>query len=49
MIHLIVGNTGAGKKTYAHKLNREIDGVVFSIDKWNKILFLPDKKPEDRL
>ena len=49
MIHLIVGNTGSGKTTYAQKLKAETNGIVFSIDKWNKILFLPDKRDEDGL
>jgi len=49
MIHLIVGNTGAGKTTYAHKLKSENKGVIFSVDKWNKTLFLPDKKASDGL
>lgn len=49
MIHLIVGNTGSGKTTYSNDLKTKTDGIVFSIDKWNKILFLPDKKPEDGL
>ncbi len=47
MIHLIVGNTGSGKTTYANKLKKEIGGVVFSIDKWNNVLFIPDKKEDD--
>lgn len=49
MIHLIVGNTGSGKTTYANELKRKINGVVFSIDTWNNTLFLPDKKPTDGL
>jgi len=49
MIHLIVGNTGSGKTTYANKLKKEIGGVIFSIDKWNNILFIPDKNEEDGL
>ena len=49
MIHLIVGNTGSGKTTYANKLKKEIGGVVFSIDKWNNVLFIPDKKEDDGL
>jgi len=49
MIHLIVGNTGSGKTTYSQKLKDEIDGVVYSIDKWNNTLFLPDKKEDDGL
>lgn len=49
MIHLIVGNTGSGKTTYANELKRRIDGIVFSIDKWNNTLFVPDKKKEDGL
>ena len=49
MINLIVGNTGAGKTTYANELKKETKGVIFSIDKWNNILFLPDKKPTDGL
>lgn len=49
MIHLIVGNTGSGKTTYANELKRRINGIIFSIDKWNNTLFLPDKTPEDGL
>lgn len=49
MIHLIVGNTGAGKTTYSNQLKKEVKGLIFSIDKWNKILFLKDKKEEDGL
>ncbi|SFD05191.1 AAA family ATPase [Algibacter pectinivorans] len=49
MIHLIVGNTGAGKTTYAKALKEKTKGIVFSIDAWNKTLFLEDKKPEDGL
>ncbi len=49
MIHLIVGNTGSGKTTYSQKLKNGNNAVIFSIDKWNKTLFLPDKKEEDGL
>jgi len=49
MIHLIVGNTGSGKTTYSNILKQQTKGVIFSIDKWNKILFLPDKKETDGL
>lgn len=49
MIHLIVGNTGSGKTTYANKLKNKTGGIVFSIDKWNNTLFLADKKAEDGL
>lgn len=49
MIHLIVGNTGSGKTTYATELKSKTNGVVFSIDQWNKTLFLADKKPDDGL
>lgn len=49
MIHLIVGNTGSGKTTYSNKLKSKTNGIVFSIDKWNKTLFLPDKTPNDGL
>ena len=49
MIHLIVGNTGSGKTSYSNKLKAETNGIVFSIDQWNNILFLPDKKPTDSL
>ncbi|MFZ6052522.1 AAA family ATPase [Halocola ammonii] len=49
MIHLIVGNTGSGKTTYSNQLKAEIGGIVFSIDKWNKTLFLPDKKETNGL
>jgi len=49
MVHLIVGNTGAGKTTYSAKLKEKTKGVVFSIDQWNKTLFLADKKDSDGL
>jgi len=49
MIHLMVGNTGSGKTTYAMELKRKTHGIIFSIDKWNKILFLADQKPDDGL
>jgi len=43
VIHLIIGNTGAGKTTYAQKLKQSNQAVLFSVDKWNKELFLPDR------
>jgi len=49
MVHLIVGNTGSGKTTYSMELKRKTNGIVFSIDSWNKTLFLPDKKRDDGL
>ena len=49
MIHLILGNTGSGKTTYAQDLKKKTKGVIFSIDKWNKTLFLPDKLETDGL
>ncbi|MEH6779606.1 ATP-binding protein [Maribacter arcticus] len=49
MLHLIVGNTGSGKTTYANALKSKTKGVLFSIDTWNKTLFLPDKTPNDGL
>lgn len=49
MIHLIVGNTGAGKTTYSNALKVKTKAVVFSIDQWNKTLFLADKEPKDGL
>ncbi|MDC6350120.1 ATP-binding protein [Zeaxanthinibacter sp. PT1] len=49
MIHLILGNTGSGKTTYSNQLRSETKGIIFSIDQWNKTLFLPDKKATDGL
>lgn len=49
MIHLIVGNTGSGKTTYSNQLKKSVGGVIFSIDKWNNTLFLPDKQRTDGL
>ena len=43
MIHLILGNTGAGKTTYAQALKKEAKGVIFSVDYWNNTLFMADK------
>lgn len=47
MMHLITGNTGSGKTTYALQLKQDINGILFSIDHWNKTLFLDDKKATD--
>lgn len=47
MIHLILGNTGAGKTTYAQVLKNNLQGVLFSVDHWNNTLFMVDKKPSD--
>tara|TARA_R110001632_G_scaffold61822_4_gene148938 strand:+ start:37 stop:525 length:489 start_codon:yes stop_codon:yes gene_type:complete len=47
MIHLILGNTGAGKTTYAQGLKKKVQGVLFSVDHWNKTLFMADKQPTD--
>ncbi len=49
MIHLILGNTGSGKTTYSSELKEKNKGILFSIDKWNKTLFLDDKKTSDGL
>lgn len=49
MIHLIIGNTGSGKTTYSNELKKKTNGIIFSIDKWNNVLFLPDKKDTDGL
>jgi predicted kinase len=49
MIYLIVGNTGSGKTTYSIALKSKTNGIIFSIDKWNKTLFLADKKADDGL
>jgi predicted kinase len=49
MIHLIVGNTGSGKTTYSNELKSKTNGIIFSIDKWNNTLFMPDKNPNDGL
>lgn len=49
MIHLIVGNTGSGKTTYSIELKAKTKGVIFSIDEWNKTLFLVDKTENDGL
>ncbi|PCH78229.1 MAG: Zeta toxin [Flavobacteriaceae bacterium] len=49
MIHLIVGNTGAGKTTYSQNLKKSTQGIIFSIDTWNNTLFMPDKTDSDGL
>lgn len=46
MIHFIVGSTGAGKTTYAHKLARQRGAVLFAIDDWMHTLFFPDLEGE---
>jgi predicted kinase len=47
MIHLILGNTGAGKTTYAQELKKKVQGVIFSVDHWNNTLFMADKQLTD--
>jgi len=47
MLYLIVGNTGAGKTTYAQTLKMENKALLFTIDKWNQTLFFQDKKETD--
>lgn len=47
MIYLITGNTGAGKTTYSLGLKKSVNGILFSIDYWNKTLFLDDKQETD--
>ncbi|WP_162906874.1 AAA family ATPase [Algihabitans albus] len=42
-VSLIVGNTGAGKSTYAAKLSHAQDAHVFAVDEWMKTLFLADQ------
>jgi len=49
MIHLIVGNTAAGKTSYSAKLKEQTNGIIFTIDKWNKTLFFPDRKLDSGL
>ena len=41
-ISLIVGNTGAGKSTYAAKLAKARAAHVFAVDEWMKTLFHAD-------
>lgn len=42
MVTLIVGSTGAGKTTYAKRLEKETAAAVYSIDDWMKALYWPD-------
>lgn len=42
MIILVVGKTGAGKTTYAKKLEETLNGVLFSIDHWMVNLYWQD-------
>ncbi len=41
-IHILCGNTGAGKTTYAHKLAAKKSAVRFSIDPWMDIHYGAD-------
>ncbi|WP_417431976.1 AAA family ATPase [Kiloniella sp.] len=41
-VYLIVGNTGAGKSTYAAKLAERENAIIFSVDEWMKTLFFMD-------
>ncbi len=39
---LIIGNTGAGKSTFAKKLAKEKNAHIFNVDEWMRTLFLMD-------
>ncbi|WP_020591361.1 AAA family ATPase [Kiloniella laminariae] len=41
-VFLVVGNTGAGKSTYAAKLAQQEKAHIFAVDVWMKNLFLMD-------
>lgn len=41
-VHMIVGNVGAGKSTYAAKLAAERNAHIFAVDEWMRTLFFPD-------
>lgn len=41
-IHLIVGNTGAGKSTYAARLAAAERAHVITVDEWMRVLFHAD-------
>ncbi len=43
-VHLITGNVGAGKTTYAVALAERLGAVRFSTDEWMVTLFHPDMK-----
>ncbi|HYJ08814.1 MAG TPA: AAA family ATPase [Polyangiaceae bacterium] len=42
-IHLIVGPVGAGKSTFARRLERERQALRLSLDEWIAALFNPDR------
>ena len=42
-IHLLVGNTGAGKSTYAARLATQERAHVIAVDEWMRVLFHPDQ------
>ena len=43
-VHLVTGNVGAGKTTYAIALAERVGGVRFSTDEWMVTLFHADMK-----
>ncbi|MGB7406324.1 MAG: AAA family ATPase [Pacificimonas sp.] len=47
-VHLIVGNVGAGKTTYARRLAVERPTHIISNDPWYKTLFQPDHQDGER-
>ena len=42
-IHLVTGNTGAGKSTYAARLAASEQAHVIAVDEWMRVLFHPDQ------
>lgn len=41
-VYMVVGNVGAGKSTFAHKLAEKKNAHVFTVDEWMKNLFWMD-------
>ena len=47
-VHLVCGQTGAGKSTYSARLASDLGGVRFSIDEWMERLHNADRPAELR-
>jgi len=45
-VHMLCGFICSGKTSFARKLEKDVEGVIFSIDQWMSELFGNDRSDE---